>query len=423
MAGEENLRVVEELSAIPNRGAGTNGERRASNRLAELLRRSGRDTEVEATYVHANWPAAVALHCVLACVASVLAITQPVPAFALILLTATSLYLDLNARFYLLRTLFFRRGSQNVVSRGSRPSVAERIVLCAGVDAPRTGPVNGPTATRVLARVSGLTALPFTPTRIVFWSTAFLVPVLAARAAGLDAEGIALLQVIPTLLLLAGAFGFAATARSRISPGANRNASAVAAALDAVRRLDAEPPAALDVWVVLSGGSEALGEGMRSFARSHRDELDPRRTIYVCFDSVGRGELRWVRAEGGAVSFPADRSVLDLCELIAEAHRSAAGDGIDAHPVVRGESGDAQALRARRLRALTLTAAVEGERRAAEIATRADVPEAVEARAVEQAATFAVELVRALDRDAARERRGAPEAGAGTTGAPVAATR
>ena len=36
------------------------------------------------------------------------------------------MYLDLNGRFYLLRRLFFRRASQNVVSPGAEPEAPAR---------------------------------------------------------------------------------------------------------------------------------------------------------------------------------------------------------------------------------------------------------------------------------------------------------
>ncbi|MBA2240803.1 MAG: M28 family peptidase, partial [Solirubrobacterales bacterium] len=284
--------LIDELVSFRGRRAGSDAERRAANRFAEHLRGIGRQVAVEPTYVHPNWALSLALHCAIGCVGSVVTVTQPVIGFALVLVAATSLYLDLNARFYLLRSLFFRRASQNVVSPGSRPDALVRLVLCAGLDAPRTGVLNGRRCARLFARLTKLTGLPWSPTRVIFWSLAFLVPVTAAQAAGLESDGLSLLQVIPTLLLLLGAFGYLDVGTSRVSPGANDNASGVATVLSVARELDAEEPAALDVWVVLAGASDPLSEGMRGFARAHR-ELDRETTLFVCVDSVGAGEVRY----------------------------------------------------------------------------------------------------------------------------------
>ena len=75
----------------------------------------GRRVDIEPTYVHPQSVLVQALHCLVAFAGSLAAISSPAVGFALVLLAATSMYLDLNYRIYLFRALFFRRGSQNVV--------------------------------------------------------------------------------------------------------------------------------------------------------------------------------------------------------------------------------------------------------------------------------------------------------------------
>ena len=67
-----------------------------------------------------------AVHCLLAFAGSLVAVSIPPLGFGLVLVAATSMYLDLNYRFYLVRRLFFRRASQNVISRGGRPDAPAR---------------------------------------------------------------------------------------------------------------------------------------------------------------------------------------------------------------------------------------------------------------------------------------------------------
>src|SRR5262245_51765651 len=112
------MEIIRELCSFEGRLAGTDAERRAANRLAERLREQGRRVEVEPTYVHPQLGLLYALHCGLGFAGSLVAVVVPALGFAMVLLAVTSMYLDMNARFYLLRRLLFRRASQNVVARG-----------------------------------------------------------------------------------------------------------------------------------------------------------------------------------------------------------------------------------------------------------------------------------------------------------------
>ena len=98
--------------------------------------------------MHPQYGLVHAAHCALGFAGSLVAIVQPAVGFAIVLATAVSMYLDLNDRFYLLRRLFFRRASQNVVSPGERPDAPARVFLCAHYDAARTGAALRPEASR-----------------------------------------------------------------------------------------------------------------------------------------------------------------------------------------------------------------------------------------------------------------------------------
>ena len=125
-------------------------------------------------YVHAA-------HCLLGIAGSLIAVEVPALGFALVLLAATSLYLDLEYRVYLLRRLFFRRVSQNVVSRPPSGDRA-RLIICAHLDSARTGAAFSPWIARRAARFRRAPWLG--PFRVLFWSLALLLPLLGARMAG-----------------------------------------------------------------------------------------------------------------------------------------------------------------------------------------------------------------------------------------------
>ena len=138
------------------------------------------------------------------------------------LATAVSMYLDLNYRIYLLRRLFFRRASQNVVSPGKRSDAPARILLCAHYDAARTGAAFNPKQVARGARLAARLPVPMGPFRILFWSLAILLPILGARMAGLDSTLISFLQLPPTLVLLVGAFLLTDIELSEVVPGRQR---------------------------------------------------------------------------------------------------------------------------------------------------------------------------------------------------------
>ena len=82
--------------------------------------------------------------------------------------------------------------------------------------------------------------------------------------------------------------------------------------LEVGRRLDANPPANLNVWLVFPGAKEGITLGMREWMRAHQDELDPRRTFFINVDNVGTGRPRVVGAEGYVIIYQHDARLIQL---------------------------------------------------------------------------------------------------------------
>ncbi len=401
MAVDERIRTIRELCSFENRLTGTDSERRAANHFAKKLRESGRRVDVEAVYVHPQMPLVQAFHCFLAFAGSLASIASPVAGFAMVLVAATSMYFDLNARFYIFRRLFFRRVSQNVVAPGPRPEAPARLILTAHLDAARTSASLRPRRLRLAKRLDDLLPFPFGPFRYLFWSAALLVPILGFRLAGADATGVSVLQLPFTLVLLAGIFALVEMQVSNVVPAANDNASGVAAALALAAALDADPPERLDVWVLLTGGEESLMEGMHGFLRRHRKTLEKDSTYFLNLDSVGGGDVRYVASEGLAVGVDADVRLLQLCEAIATADREN-GNRFHASGLRTGFASDALPPNLAGYPATTITCLEPGELLPRNYHLPGDLPGAVDAAALDRAQDFALELVRTLDRDLAR---------------------
>ncbi len=400
------LATIDELCSFEHRLAGTDAERRAANAMATRLRDAGRRAEIEPIYVHPQAPLVWALHAFLAFAASVVSIEAPIVGFAILLFATTSFYFDLNTGRHFLRLIFFRRASQNVVSRGENPDASHKLIIAAHLDAARSGLIFGKGATGLARRASGF--LPFPHTRLLFWSAAIMLPMLGARMAGVDSDGLAILQIVPTIILLVSSFLLVDWRLSEVVPGANDNASGVAVALSVAKRLEEDPTRNLDVWVVLTGGEECGMEGMRSFTRSHKDELDPFKTIVLAIDSVGKGDVRWVVSEGLTISFDMDARTSQLCDAIAEADREGT-NRYRAAPLRHGFATDALAARVAGLRASAITCREPGAITPANHHTPQDLPGAIDPKALDRAEGFTLDLIRALDKDLARVRERQPE--------------
>jgi hypothetical protein len=395
------MQTIRRLCAIEERYPGTDAERRAANALVAEIEARGRRARVEPTYVHPQWALVHGAHVALAVAGSLIAIASPPLGFALLLAAAVSTYLDLNTRFYLLRRLFFQRASQNVLSRGRRLAAPARVVICAHYDAGRTGYVYGECALRIAARLSARARVLLGPMRIVFWSMAALVPLLGARMAGLNAEWLSLLQLLPTTVLIVSGVLLIDIALSDVVPGANDNASGVAVAIELAAALDRDEPPNLDVWLLLTGGEECLAEGMREFVRAHRGELERESTYFVAIDSVGFGRVHYGVAEGAAVSYPMDSRLIALCDAIATADREGAAR-FAAAPIAHSFISDALPPQLAGYPSIFLTGLDERGLPPATCHTPADTPDTIDERSLLDTHDFARELVRQIDRDVAR---------------------
>ena len=308
-----------------------------------------RTVEVEPIGVRPAWALTHAIHAALAVVANVVSVYVPVLAVLILLLVTVSMYGDLTARFYLVRRLMPRRSSQNVTSRGSRPDAPARVVVTAHHDSARSGMMFNrrrrppPRPLRRLRNLAG-------PLDLVFWVAIASLLMAAGRLVGGFEQGeatwLTIAQFAATAILLVAVAMLVDVALSDPVPGANDNASGVAAALDLGRRLGSERLTNVDLWLVFPGAEEGLMLGMREWMREHASEIDPRRTFFLNIDSVGAGRVRFVSGEGFVVIYQHDARLVELGRSIAASSESADPDpyvwrvGTDGTiPTMRGFSG------------------------------------------------------------------------------------
>jgi hypothetical protein len=389
------LRTIERLVSFEGRWPGTSSEQEAGEYLVGELGELGRGAKLEPIRVRPAYHVTHALHAALAVIGSVVSVRVPVLGVVILLLVGISMYGDLTTRFYLLRRLMPAARSHNVTSRGDRPDAAARVVLTAHYDAARSGLLFTGRLARPAPRLLKPLAALAGPIDLVFWTiTLTLVLAVVRLISGSDSTLLTAAQFACAVILIGAVILFVDVALSQVVPGASDNASGVAAVLEVARRLDAEPPPDIDVWVLFTGAKEGLLLGMREWWRLHSGELDPRRTFFVNVDTVGKGSTRYVTAEGFLLLFRHDQRLIDLCRRIARSEvEGDAGARATPHVLRFGTDGSVPAMRG--FPSITICCTDE-HGRLPNYHRPSDVPEQIDTGAIEEAVDLVEALVRRI---------------------------
>jgi hypothetical protein len=227
-----------DLSDHVGRGACTDAERRAALALHDELRSRGHEAWVETHWVRPQWALSIALHATIGVVASLVAISAPLPGLIAAAVAAVSIALEGVGLPGLLRLAFPRRATQNVLTV---PEEGAGVTLL--IAAPYAAPRGGLGRRLIEGR------------RLWVAGALVLVAVCAGlRALDLDGLWLGLLQFVPTiaLLLALAAAGDAAVADP--APGGEAPPAVAVALHDELRR---NPPDRLAPALLLHGALRA----------------------------------------------------------------------------------------------------------------------------------------------------------------------
>lgn len=257
---------VEALAAI-ERGSATAGERASAEWVAARLGGAGAaDVELSEFRYQRTYCGAHAAHYALGMLGGPFALAA-----------AASYDLEFSGRLQWVRRLLPAATGTNVVGR--LPARGERrrtLVLVAHHDAAHTGLIWDPRILRT-ARGASFATLPM----LAF---GLAVPRRTRRL------GRALLAALIALQ--------ADVARSPVVPGANDNATGVAATLALVERWTREPLPGCELVALFPGCEESGMGGMAAWLRTEGAGLDPERTLVLGLDTLGSGEPVAAAAEG-----------------------------------------------------------------------------------------------------------------------------
>lgn len=292
---------VAALAAITRDSAGA-GERESARWIAERLTAIGvEDVAIEPFRAPRTFAWTHLLHAAAGVAAAVRG------SRALALATIASYELEVSGRAPWSRRLVPHGQGDNVVAL--LPALGERrrtLVLVAHHDAARTGRLWDP-------RVAKIGATRRLRRRAMDPTGAPLGLAAAAIATGTRAG-----RAIGGTLFAAAAALVVDVARSPTVPGANDNASGVAAVLELCARFVAQPLDGIEVLAAFPGAEESGMGGMAAFLEDH--PLDPATTFVVGLDTIGSG--RPIIATSEATFLPHGYREADV-RFVEEAARGA----------------------------------------------------------------------------------------------------
>jgi hypothetical protein len=287
--------AVERLARL-ERAPCSEGEHEAAAWIAAELERHGCAARVEPERVYGNFHTPLGLLAAIAALGGALALRgRRLTGLAAGAFAAASMWEDLSGG----ERRPFRRAlpqgeCHNVVAEAGDPDGERTLVVHAHHDAARTSFLFDERTPRLAVEHLG-----WLIERMDRWPPlmGLVVGGPALVAAG-SVTGSRRALGAGTTLAAGTAAVMADMARNEVVPGANDNLTAVAALIELARVLRERPPEGLRVLLVSTGAEEANQEGMLAFAARHFGSLDPRRTHFLCLETVGSPELVLIEGEG-----------------------------------------------------------------------------------------------------------------------------
>ena len=304
---------VEELSAI-HRPSASRGEREAAEWLVSRLADHDAAGRVEVDEGHGTywWPLGIASAAgAIAGVATMRG--HRVLGTALGGAAAVAAIDDLPPRRRLLRRALPRRPAHNVVAEVGPEDAGRTIVLVAHHDTAHPGLLFHPAIPETLFGLFPRVLERSNTSPGLMWPVVFGPVAVAAGAL----TGSRLLTELGTVFAVGSALAFADIGARQAVPGANDNATGVAALL-AIAAALAERPTENTRVMLVSTSEEALNEGMQFFCNRYFSRLPVDRTFFLSIDTLGSPHLLVLRGEGmfGVKEYP--RESLQLLDGLAD---------------------------------------------------------------------------------------------------------
>jgi len=322
---------MDALSRVTQRYAGTEGERAMLHAIRERFP-DGAESRIEGFVSHLSPAFFFGLHVVLVLLAGILGFWQPALGATLCALVTLSLAGEGLGRFALLRGLYPKSPSYNLVVREAAAPSLGAVVLSTPLDVPAWRPLR--------RRWSG-----WRPLQLVFAAVLVVNTMLVLRTLA-EPWGPRTLEIyVLALAILAGTV-VTGLVMHRLGEGSD-DGGGPAALLELMRRFRELPVPGVDIWFAFTGCGHAYQGGMHAFLTLHEKTL-PEPSLVVALEAPARPPLRAAVSEGS---------------LLAQHHRSTGPAlverlrwaGVSVPAIDRGGATDARAALVRGYRALALS--------------------------------------------------------------------
>lgn len=207
------------------------------------------------------------------------------------------------------RWLLSRQSSLNVSGKvAPKDGVQQRVILCAHLDTHRT-PVfySSRRWHSLFSLLVGLTFMSMVAGAFLY-STAVLM-----NWSGLRWASLALIPIQGFSLAMCLQADF-----TPYTPGANDNASGVAALLTLARHLERNPLERTEVHLLFTGCEEVGAWGMAAYLDQYAKQLG-KDALYVALDEVGLGTLKYLTADGLLIKHKTHPRALQIARNAAQA--------------------------------------------------------------------------------------------------------
>ncbi|RJO71916.1 MAG: M28 family peptidase [Myxococcales bacterium] len=289
---------VEKLCESGHRGTGTPEEAAAAAWLREKFEALGLETTVQPFKTPPSLPFVVLSHLIIALTGAAFIGCCPTLALLLIAFATVSFVGEYTCRWHWLRPLLSRRESRNVIGRW-RPERPKRTIVFSGhLDSANQGLIFHPRLARLTAE-DKLGLGPLAPTIL-----GLLLLLLVAIIVSFGGSGafLTLLDWLGAIILVISAVLMAEWMLGPFVPGANDNASGVAAALVLAERYMAEKPDDTEFYFIGFGAEEPNLVGAKAFLDEYGHRFDPESTYFINFDGIAAHRVNVVTSE--AVMIP-----------------------------------------------------------------------------------------------------------------------
>lgn len=318
---QEIREVVYRLESFGHRGSGTKNEQIAASYVREQLDARGATTTVTPFRGQSSYGARILTHLFLGITGLVLVFWSPVASFTFSLIVLASFLCETSGLPLGLSNLLPGRISQNVTGVISRGEPLRRIVVCAHVDTQQAGWIWNTNSMKFFTSSFGLLPGPLkAPLFLV--TVAFLLQTIIAISfmfqsplayTGVWLPGLSGVYLISIVLVAQWSLG-------NFVPGANDNASGVAAALALANRWQASEHPDTELLVLITGCEEPGLLGASNWVAQNRTMLAETPTVFVNLDVLGCRDLHFLKSEcalnGLSFSYPPE--LRNICHEVAE---------------------------------------------------------------------------------------------------------